>query len=173
MQRQTTTFFLLLRPTDGIAQCRLCFKTFTSLHSMKDHMRAIHQNLDECDMFKCPHCERLFKMKYYLNRHIKSYHLRQVKKKQKRSKNGPRPSRIDGDEIFKEKLVGLNCPYCNKFLTSKHSLNDHIRVRHEFINYSERFLCDICGKDFPLKYYLLRHIRASHLKTLSYKKKFV
>ena len=150
-------------------------------------MRAIHQKLDEADMYKCPHCDRLFKMKYYLNRHIKSYHLRQVKKKEKRSK--PK-LRIDGDEIFKEKLVGLNCPYCNKFLTSKHSLNDHIRVRHEFINYSERFLCDICGKgeivtlkfstdrytnfilpDFPLKYYLLRHIRASHLKTLSYKKK--
>lgn len=155
---------------------------------MKDHMRAIHQELNENDMYKCPHCSRLFKMKYYLNRHIKSYHLRQVKKKEKRSK--PKP-KIDGEEIFKEKLVGLNCPYCNKFLTSKHSLNDHIRVRHEFINYSERFLCDICGKgknfitlslnyttdyrvaflDFPLKYYLLRHIRASHLKTLSYKKK--
>lgn len=106
-------------------------------------MRAIHQKLDESDMFKCPHCDRLFKMKYYLNRHIKSYHLRQMKKKEKRSK--PK-MRIDGDEIFQQKLVGLNCPYCNKFLTSKHSLSDHIRVRHEFINYSERFLCDICGK---------------------------
>lgn len=130
-------------------------------------MRAIHQKLDECDMFKCPHCERLFKMKYYLNRHIKSFHMN-IKKEEKRSKGKPR---IDGEDIFKEKLAGLNCPYCNKFLTSKHSLNDHIRVRHEYINFSERFLCDICGKDFPLKYYLLRHIRASHLKTLSYKKK--
>lgn len=106
-------------------------------------MRAIHQTLDESDMFKCPHCSRLFKMKYYLNRHIKSYHLKQAKKKEKRSKA---KSRMEGDEIFKEKLIGLNCPYCNKFLTSKHSLNDHIRVRHEFINFSERFLCDICGK---------------------------
>lgn len=130
-------------PTNGVAQCKLCYKSFTSLHSMKDHMRAIHQKLDESDMYKCPHCDRLFKMKYYLNRHIKSYHLRQLNKKEKRTK--PK-LRFDGDEIFKEKLVGLNCPYCNKFLTSKHSLNDHIRVRHEFINYSERFLCDICGK---------------------------
>lgn len=113
---------------------------------MKDHMRAIHQKLDEADMFKCPHCERLFKMKYYLNRHIKSYHMKQVKKKEKRSKNGFRTSKIDGDEIFKEKLIGLNCPYCNKFLTSKHSLNDHIRVRHELVSYSDRFFCDICGK---------------------------
>lgn len=137
-----TSFFSL---AEGIAQCKLCFKTFTSLHSLRDHMRAIHQNLDVQDMFKCPHCNRLFKMKYYLNRHIKSFHLRQVNK-EKRPKNGVRSDRIDGDEIFKEKLVGLNCPYCNKFLTSKHSLNDHIRVRHEFINFSERFLCDICGK---------------------------
>lgn len=33
-------------------------------------------------------------------------------------------------------------------------------------NFQKHFLLD-----FPLKYYLLRHIRASHLKTLSYKKK--
>lgn len=132
-----------LMQTNGLAQCNLCYKSFTSIHSFKDHMRCVHQQLDEADMFKCPHCDRLFKMKYYLNRHIKSYHIKDGKKKEKCSKV---KSKFEGDEIFKEKLVGLNCPYCNKFLTSKHSLNDHIRVRHEYINYSERFLCDICGK---------------------------
>lgn len=45
--------------------------------------------------------------------------------------------------MFKEKLIGLNCPYCLKFLTSKHSLNDHIRVKHEFVRFDERFLCDV------------------------------
>ena len=113
--------------------------------------------------------------------------MKKVKRKETKQRT---KSEKHEEEIFKEKLIGLNCPYCNKFLTSKHSLHDHIRVKHEYINYSERFLCDvsdnqmqvlhfliaipffkICGKDFPLKYYLLRHIRASHLKTLSYKKK--
>lgn len=54
--------------TDGVAQCRLCFKTFTSMHSLKDHKRAIHEKLSEKEMFKCEHCPRLFKMKYYLSK---------------------------------------------------------------------------------------------------------
>lgn len=79
-------------------------------------------------------------------RHIKNYHLKQTQSVVPLS-NAKNVSRLpDGEEIFKKKLFGLNCPYCNKFLTSKHSLSDHIRVRHEFINFSERFLCDICGK---------------------------
>lgn len=34
-----------------------------------------------------------------------------------------------------------------------------------------KYVIELFVLDFPLKYYLLRHIRASHLKTLSYKKK--
>lgn len=154
---------------DGIASCHLCFKSFTSMHSMNDHMRAIHEKLDEADMYKCPYCSRLFKMRYYLNRHIKTNHLGQVRKKSNnKAKQKPKQ---EVDAIFKEKLPGLNCPYCNKFLTSKHSLNDHIRVKHEFIDYSERYCCDICGRQFPIKYYCLRHIKSFHLKTMRNKKK--
>lgn len=50
-----------------IAQCKLCLKNFTSVHSLRDHMRAIHQDLDENDMYRCEYCDRLFKMKYYLS----------------------------------------------------------------------------------------------------------
>lgn len=49
-------------------QCHLCLKKFTSNHSMKDHMRAVHQKLKESDMFKCEYCDRLFKMRYYLSK---------------------------------------------------------------------------------------------------------
>lgn len=48
-------------------QCHLCLKTFTRIHSMKDHMRAVHQKIKESDMFKCNYCDRLFKMQYYLS----------------------------------------------------------------------------------------------------------
>lgn len=58
--------------SNNIARCRLCMKTFTSLHSMKSHMRTIHQKLDETDMFKCKYCDRLFKMKYYLSEYKNS-----------------------------------------------------------------------------------------------------
>ena len=49
-------------------QCHLCLKTFTKLHSMKDHMRAVHQKLEESEMFKCEHCDKLFKLRYYLSK---------------------------------------------------------------------------------------------------------
>jgi hypothetical protein len=52
-------------------QCKLCFKNFTSVHSLKAHMRAIHQKLEETDMYRCQYCERLFKMKYYLSEFFK------------------------------------------------------------------------------------------------------
>jgi hypothetical protein len=55
---------------DNAVQCSLCLKSFTSAHSLKDHMRAIHQKLDTADMFKCKFCDRLFKMKYYLSQYI-------------------------------------------------------------------------------------------------------
>ncbi|CAG9805431.1 unnamed protein product [Chironomus riparius] len=153
--------------SDSETQCHLCLKTFTKMHSMKNHMRAVHQDLNESDMFKCEYCDRLFKIRYYLNRHIKNAHTKKNSKKEKQAK-----AKNEEDEgIFNEKLTGINCQYCNKFLTSRHSLNDHIRVRHSFIDFKDMYLCDICGKDFPIKYYLIRHIRAAHLKTISYKKK--
>lgn len=52
----------------GLNQCKLCSKNFTSLHSLKDHMRAIHQKLEEDDMFRCQYCDKLFKIKYYLSK---------------------------------------------------------------------------------------------------------
>lgn len=33
-------------------QCHLCLKTFTTIHSMKEHMRAVHQKLRESGMCK-------------------------------------------------------------------------------------------------------------------------
>lgn len=39
---------------------------FSNYLESVSQMRAIHQKLD--DMFKCPHCDRLFKMKHYMNR---------------------------------------------------------------------------------------------------------
>lgn len=48
-------------------QCHLCFKSFTRKQSLNDHMRVVHQKLNESDMFKCKYCDRLFKMQYYLS----------------------------------------------------------------------------------------------------------
>lgn len=70
---------------------------------------------------------------------MKSHHMKQVQKiKEKKEK-----ITVKTEEVLDVKLTGLKCPYCPKYLTSKHSLNDHIKVKHEFINISDRFLCDV------------------------------
>lgn len=155
--------------------CNLCLKSFTTLNSYKNHQRTVHQELNETDLFKCPHCERLFKMKYYLSksitllyklltlvnscfkyllwitsnyfldRHVKNTHKNAATTDQKEKQLTQKTE----DEIFKEKLTGGTCPYCKKYLTSRHSLNDHIRVKHELIDYSKRFFCDVSSFQYP------------------------
>lgn len=118
-----------------------------------------------------------------IDRHLKKNHANEEKSKLHKKNSKER-------KVKSEQATSLlSCPYCLKCLTSKHSLNDHIRVKHEFTSFSERFLCDVsekhflkslyyffyyfqlCGKDFPLKYYLLRHIKSTHLRTNYQKKK--
>jgi len=76
-----------------------------------------------------------------LDRHIKNAHTEKKPKKEKQPKSKSKSE--EGEGIFKEKLTGINCPYCNKFLTSRHSLNDHIRVKHSFIDFEDMYLCDV------------------------------
>lgn len=96
-----------------------------------------------------------YKLINLLDRHIKNTHTEKKSKKVKQSKSKSE----EGEGIFKEKLAGINCPYCNKFLTSRHSLNDHIRVKHSFIDFKDMYLCDV-SKTIKL------------LLTLSYKIQF-
>ncbi|KAG5680174.1 hypothetical protein PVAND_009699 [Polypedilum vanderplanki] len=147
------------RNEHGEFQCKLCHKNFTRHYSLKCHIYAVHKKINKTEMHKCEECGKLFKLKYYLQKHLKRSHL-QLKKKLGLIDD----NKDDEDEVFKSKITGINCPFCNKYLTSRHSLKDHIRVKHEFTNANERYLCDFCGKDFQLKYYLLRHMKATHFK---------
>lgn len=75
---------------------------------------------------------------------MKRAHMTEVKEeKLKESKGNTKIEDIGNEDAFKENNVGLSCKYCKKILTSRHSLNDHIKVKHQFMNHSEKFLCDV------------------------------
>merc|ERR1711874_342974 len=79
----------------------------------------------------------------------------------------------EGD--FLEKLVNetFECTICNKALSSKRSLQNHIRAIHEgkdlitddFLEEKvhQSFECSICNKSLSSKRNLQRHINAKHV----------
>lgn len=86
-----------------------------------------------------------------IDRHLKKNHANEEKSKLHKKNSKER-------KVKSEQATSLlSCPYCLKCLTSKHSLNDHIRVKHEFTSFSERFLCDVSEKHFlkSLYYFFL------------------
>lgn len=66
-----------------------------------------------------------------------------MSKREKKIKEKQEKIILESEELFDVTQTGLKCPYCSKYLTSKHSLNDHIKVKHEYINVCDRFLCDV------------------------------
>lgn len=87
--------------SSGVVRCKLCMKSFTSVNSHQNHMKTVHQKLSEAEMHKCKFCNRYFKLKIYLNRHVARIHGtkrcgRSVKKKGQES-------------IFNKEDVSLYC----------------------------------------------------------------
>lgn len=60
--------------SSGVVRCNLCLKTFTSVNSHHNHMKTVHREMSESEMHKCTFCNRFFKLKIYLNRHIARIH---------------------------------------------------------------------------------------------------
>ena len=55
---------------------KLCNKYFTTPGSLKSHEKVTHHMLLDADLFSCDICHRVFKLKYYLSRHIRVVHLK-------------------------------------------------------------------------------------------------
>ena len=85
---------------------------------------------------RCPHCKKEYLEKGSLNRHIK-IHSKDVKDRKNQS---------DTD---------VKCEFCNKDLSSKHALKEHIELTHEKVHIM--YSCDICNHQFKRKGHLKRH----------------
>lgn len=88
--------------TSGIVQCKLCLKSFTSISSHQNHMKSVHQKMSEAEMHKCKQCNRFFKLKIYLNRHIARIHGTK-----RHSSN--RSKKKSHETIFNKEDVSLYC----------------------------------------------------------------
>lgn len=88
--------------SSGIVRCNLCLKSFTSVNSHHNHMKTVHREMSEAEMHKCKFCNRYFKLKIYLNRHVARIHGTKIKSGKSSKKKGL-------DSIFQKEDVSLYC----------------------------------------------------------------
>lgn len=92
--------------SSGVVRCKLCMKSFTSVNSHQNHMKTVHREMEESEMHKCKFCNRYFKLKIYLNRHIARIHAKQ------KSSTSRTDSKKKTDSIFNKEDVSLYCEVC-------------------------------------------------------------
>lgn len=128
-----------------IIQCH-CGIIFSSSQRLKNHMKVKHENIEDADMFACSSCPKKFKLREYLELHIRNVHSESDKKKMHRK---------------------CPCLLCGKVLSCVMALKNH-EERHSMANQPEsevkKFCCDLCGSIFRLKSYLFNHINNKHIR---------
>lgn len=131
-------------------------------------------------MFQCRTCKKEFKLKHYLDDHIKQiheyskYYCDLCNTSFKYSRNLQRHKKlIHNGSNFKQ---GLKCPVCNVVVKLKGSLLRHIRKKHPEAYKRQcadhqakmeetrtvKFKCVTCNKEVKSEVALLRHIKTKH-----------
>jgi len=114
-----------------VYSCTQCPQTFRTSFNLKRHKICKH---DTKQRFLCHYstCNRSFKLKEYLDLHIKRIHLGEI---------------------------SISCEYCTAQFTSKSNLHRHTRTTHLHL---EIHTCIECSSTFSSKFNLQRHHRNAH-----------
>ena len=141
-------------------KCEKCSRLFSRNFEFKRHMKK-HENIDNniVENHKCDQCDKSYKLKEYLNKHIRYIHKKSEAGKwicnicQKEfSQYGPlsiHKKRIHAD------LEPQDCQECGKTYPSKLHLKDHMTVTHNARRDNE---CQVCKKKFT-KHGLKEHMK--------------
>ncbi|KAI5746205.1 hypothetical protein M8J77_001125 [Diaphorina citri] len=126
--------------SSGLIPCSYCDKKLKGQFNLRQHFFAKHSpDL----LYECEICKARFKLSRYLNKHLHDAHPEAIKTERER------------------KLI-FKCDLCGNVLSSKHILQEHVRVVHMGLSrkyhyeYKPDGVCDVCGE---YKKQLLQHKR--------------
>lgn len=114
-------------PNPPDIKCTFCDKYFSRISDMKRHISS-HPNQKP---HKCLHCTKSYLHKSQLQRHLCQH-------------SGEKPKMY-------------TCEICNKELTQRYYLNQHMLAKH---GGELKYFCPICSKGFPAQNQLNRHTKS-------------
>lgn len=170
---------------DSYYYCQKCHFPSRQIGDLKDHLRACKGK----KTYKCVFCDTQLSCDFCKKRHVERVHLRgswwhcikcpyktiyrtnlsqhyqihemklsceTCKKKFSRSFNlkEHQMNKRHGVYAMKE-AIRFECERCFSSFTSRYILTQHMRIIHSEVKY----VCDICGRVFPCKEYISRHIK--------------
>lgn len=167
LKRHMNNIHVEIKPRPYV--CEICQKGFTIKKTLQDHMLTHSEEKN----YGCDTCEKRFRQKCALIRHIRVVHegikcnsgepficnLCQMRFTQKSSLR-----RHMKNVHTEEKVKPFVCDICQKGFTLKASLQDHVLI-HTGEKHRE---CDTCGKKFRQKSALRQHIHAMHIRIMSH-----
>lgn len=158
-------------------ECVVCHTMFVSEKALRYHM-PLHEGIQ----YACPLCDKYFSMQKYVRDHMIYKHGFD-----KKSKLPPlRTRKIENFEYHKPIVSRYECCLCHRTYPSRSKLNSHMkshldilecsictkifkstesRRRHMQLHSADPNLqhhCLICNKAFPVRRYMMSHMRTSH-----------
>lgn len=135
-------------------KCPHCPEIFVSYYDRSEHLVKVHNQTPV--IYPCNACNKTYKKKFELNRHIKHHHLQQRSflcdkcNAKFFSKRGlaDHLSRHSGGEV-------CSCDICGKAFSRARTLKEHMKLHED----DKRFQCEICHKTFMQKCSLKSHLR--------------
>ena len=119
------------------AQCDICKKVYTQKSHLRQHVRAVHEQVKD---HKCNFCGRAFFRKMHFKRHMQTMHM--------------------DIHVYQQ----VTCGSCGKQFKSTTALYKHNRVVHLGIKPARSLFCDECGQTFTQSGSLYSHMRKMHEK---------
>ncbi|XP_015837824.1 uncharacterized protein LOC103314758 isoform X3 [Tribolium castaneum] len=138
-------------------KCGICEKEFKLNSILRKHVKHVH--LKDYNYYQCHLCGKQFCYKDSLRLHFVTHNsVKTVKCDLCPKKFATRVKLTKHLRSVHSDAPPLTCSYCGKSIKNEKNLEKHIQVYH----FHQGDICDICGKPFSKKDYLIKHKMRVH-----------